>query len=84
MANQLLAAYIADRWGRRAGVVIGLIIIFVGTIIQCVPSVNSKTYIAGRYLVGLGYDDYILKKLFIVYVLTPSLVRTSIRLLPQC
>ncbi|KAH8697787.1 general substrate transporter [Talaromyces proteolyticus] len=48
------ASYAADIIGRRAGVTIGLIIIFVGTIIQVVPSVNSGMFIAGRFLVGLG------------------------------
>jgi MFS family permease len=51
----LVASYIADLLGRRAGVTIGLIILFVGTIIQVVPSVNSNMFLAGRFLVGLGY-----------------------------
>jgi MFS family permease len=51
----LIASYIADLLGRRAGVTIGLIILFVGTIIQVVPSVNSNMFLAGRFLVGLGY-----------------------------
>jgi hypothetical protein len=37
------------------GVTIGLVILFVGTIIQVVPSVNSSMFIAGRFLVGLGF-----------------------------
>lgn len=37
------------------GVAIGLIILFVGTIMQAVPTVNDDMFIAGRFLVGLGY-----------------------------
>ena len=33
---------------------VGLVIVFVGTIIQCVPAVNEMMFIAGRFLVGLG------------------------------
>lgn len=50
----LTASYIADSLGRRAGVTIGLLVLFVGTIIQVVPSVNSNMFLAGRFLVGLG------------------------------
>ncbi|KAF7588267.1 hypothetical protein BBP40_005953 [Aspergillus hancockii] len=48
------ASYIADLFGRKIGVAVGLIVIFVGTIIQVVPSVNSGMFITGRFLVGLG------------------------------
>lgn len=41
--------------GRRKGVAAALTILFVGTIIQVVPSVNSNVFLAGRFLVGLGY-----------------------------
>jgi MFS family permease len=51
----MAASYVADIFGRRKGVVIGLIVLFVGTIIQVVPSVNSSMFLAGRFLVGLGY-----------------------------
>lgn len=51
----MLASYAADMLGRRIGVTIGLVILFVGTIIQVVPSVNSSMFIAGRFLVGLGF-----------------------------
>jgi MFS family permease len=51
----MLASYAADVLGRRIGVTIGLVILFVGTIIQVVPSVNSSMFIAGRFLVGLGF-----------------------------
>lgn len=50
----MTASYVADIFGRRKGVVIGLIVLFVGTIIQVVPSVNSNMFLAGRFLVGLG------------------------------
>ncbi|KUL90819.1 hypothetical protein ZTR_00635 [Talaromyces verruculosus] len=49
------SSYAADVLGRRMGVTIGLVILFVGTIIQVVPSVNSSMFIAGRFLVGLGF-----------------------------
>ena len=49
------ASYAADMLGRRMGVTIGLVILFVGTIIQVVPTVNSSMFIAGRFLVGLGF-----------------------------
>ncbi|KAE8150342.1 general substrate transporter [Aspergillus avenaceus] len=48
------ASYVADMMGRRVGVAVGLVVIFVGTIIQVVPSVNRGMFIAGRFLVGLG------------------------------
>lgn len=50
----LFSSYLADLFGRRMGVTIGLAILIVGTIIQVVPSVNSGMFIGGRYLVGLG------------------------------
>jgi MFS family permease len=50
-----IASYVADYFGRRVGVAIGLVILFVGTIIQAVPTVNDDMFIAGRFLVGLGY-----------------------------
>jgi MFS family permease len=52
--TDLAASYIADFFGRRAGVTLGLLVLFVGTIIQVVPSVNSNMFLAGRFLVGLG------------------------------
>jgi MFS family permease len=50
---------VADLFGRRMGVIIGLLIVFVGTIIQVVPAVNSGMFITGRFLVGLGYVGYV-------------------------
>jgi MFS family permease len=40
------------------GVTIGLIVVFVGTIIQVVPAVDQGMFIAGRFLVGLGQRSY--------------------------
>ncbi|KAF4310523.1 putative hexose transporter protein [Botryosphaeria dothidea] len=48
------SSYAADRLGRRLGVVSGLIVLLVGTVIQVVPSVNSGMFIGGRFLVGFG------------------------------
>ncbi|KAH8176524.1 sugar transporter domain-containing protein [Sarocladium implicatum] len=50
----LFSSYVADYFGRRIGVAIGLVILFVGTIMQAVPTVNDDMFIAGRFLVGLG------------------------------
>lgn len=52
---RITASYVADRFGRKLGVTIGLVVLFVGTIIQVVPAVNSGMFLAGRFLVGLGY-----------------------------
>lgn len=46
--------YVADIFGRRVGVCSGLILIFVGVIIQSVPGVNEGMFIGGRFLLGLG------------------------------
>ncbi|KAL3476309.1 general substrate transporter [Aspergillus californicus] len=48
------SSYIADLLGRRIGVALGIIVIFVGTIVQVVPSVGRGMFIAGRFLVGFG------------------------------
>lgn len=48
------ASYSADFFGRRIAVMIGLVVVFVGAIIQVVPAVNSGMYIGGRFLVGFG------------------------------
>ncbi|KAL4799951.1 general substrate transporter [Aspergillus venezuelensis] len=50
----LFSSYISDLLGRRAGVALGIIVIFVGVIVQSVPSVNRNMFIGGRFLVGLG------------------------------
>ncbi|ETI28820.1 hypothetical protein G647_01272 [Cladophialophora carrionii CBS 160.54] len=49
------SAYISDLFGRRVGVSLGIVIIFVGTIIMVVPAANHDgRFIGGRFLVGLG------------------------------
>ncbi|KAH8589302.1 general substrate transporter [Bisporella sp. PMI_857] len=49
------SSYAADFFGRRGGVTIGLIIIFLGTILQVVPASDREgMFIGGRFLVGLG------------------------------
>lgn len=49
-----LSPYAADWFGRRIGVEIGIILIFVGVIVQAVPGANSGMYIGGRFLLGFG------------------------------
>ncbi|KAK5166054.1 uncharacterized protein LTR77_008315 [Saxophila tyrrhenica] len=48
------SAYAADLFGRRIGVAAGIVVIFVGTILQVVPTVDSGLFIGGRFLVGFG------------------------------
>ncbi|KAL3453126.1 general substrate transporter [Aspergillus insuetus] len=50
----LFSSYLADLLGRRLGVVVGVVVIFVGTIVQVVPSVDRGMFMAGRFLVGFG------------------------------
>ncbi|KAL3467376.1 general substrate transporter [Aspergillus heterothallicus] len=50
----LFSSYLADLLGRRLGVAIGIVVIFVGTIVQVVPSVDRGMFMAGRFLVGFG------------------------------
>ncbi|KAL4964608.1 uncharacterized protein BDV14DRAFT_209220 [Aspergillus stella-maris] len=50
----LFSSYVSDLFGRRAGVALGIIVIFVGAIVQSVPSVKQNMFIEGRFLVGLG------------------------------
>lgn len=49
-----LSPYAADWFGRRIGVEIGIILIFVGVIVQVVPGANAGMFIGGRFLVGFG------------------------------
>lgn len=49
-----LSPYAADWFGRRVGVAIGIVLIFVGVIIQSVPATNEGMFIGGRFLVGFG------------------------------
>lgn len=53
-AALFFAPYIADLFGRKIGIAIGLVILIVGAIIQVVPSVNKGMFIGGRFLVGFG------------------------------
>ncbi|KFZ11678.1 hypothetical protein V502_07461 [Pseudogymnoascus sp. VKM F-4520 (FW-2644)] len=49
------ASYSADLLGRRMGTSIGIIVVFVGVILQAVPASDpASMYIGGRFLVGLG------------------------------
>ncbi|KAG8630871.1 hypothetical protein KVT40_000011 [Elsinoe batatas] len=48
------SSYAADLLGRRLGVVAGIIVLLVGTVMQVVPAVNAGLFIGGRFLVGLG------------------------------
>lgn len=48
------SSYLADLFGRRIGVEVGITLIFLGVIIQSVPSVNEGMFIGGRFLVGFG------------------------------
>ncbi|KAL4949678.1 major facilitator superfamily domain-containing protein [Aspergillus filifer] len=47
-------SHISDLLDRRAGVALGIIVIFVGVIVQSVPSVNRNMFVGGRFLVGCG------------------------------
>lgn len=48
------SSYLADLFGRRIGVEVGITLIFLGVVIQSVPSVNEGMFIGGRFLVGFG------------------------------
>ncbi|KAN0095977.1 general substrate transporter [Hyaloscypha variabilis] len=51
----LFSSYAADLFGRRKGVCLGLLIVFLGTILQIVPTTDHEgMFIGGRFLVGLG------------------------------
>ncbi|KAL5048422.1 hypothetical protein BDW71DRAFT_196076 [Aspergillus fruticulosus] len=50
----LFSSYLAVLLGHLAAVAVGIIIIFVGLVVQSVRSVNRGMFIAGRFLVGLG------------------------------
>ncbi|KAJ5080920.1 hypothetical protein N7456_013630 [Penicillium angulare] len=45
---------IADRFGRRFGTALGIVIMIVGVIIQVLPDANSNMFVGGRFLVGFG------------------------------
>ncbi|KUJ16312.1 general substrate transporter [Mollisia scopiformis] len=49
------SSYIADLFGRRIGVCTGLMMLFIGTILQVVPASNHLgMFLGGRFLVGFG------------------------------
>ncbi|OAG07860.1 general substrate transporter [Paraphaeosphaeria sporulosa] len=54
IAAMPFSAIVADRFGRRMGVTVGLLVLFVGVILQVVPGVDSNQFIGGRFLVGFG------------------------------
>ena len=43
-----------DILGRRWGVAVGIMFIFLGTILQSIPRVDEGLFIGGRFLVGFG------------------------------
>ncbi|KAM0698519.1 hypothetical protein Q7P36_001986 [Cladosporium allicinum] len=48
------SSYLADLFGRRIGVEVGIFMVFVGVIVQSVPGVTEGMFIGGRFLVGFG------------------------------
>lgn len=48
---------LTDTWGRRVGMLIGAIIIMLGTIIAATTSINPSLgqFLAGRFFLGFGY-----------------------------
>jgi MFS family permease len=48
--------YIVDGLGRRAGIAIGCLIVFLGALLQAFPmsSNPSPMYLAGRFFIGVG------------------------------
>ena len=48
------SSYLADLFGRRIGVEVGIIMVFVGVVVQSVPGVDDGMFIGGRFLVGFG------------------------------
>ena len=48
------SSYLADLFGRRIGVEVGIGMVFVGVIVQSVPGVTDGMFIGGRFLVGFG------------------------------
>ncbi|KAK4554238.1 hypothetical protein LTR86_008766 [Recurvomyces mirabilis] len=49
-----VSPYLADWFGRRAGVAAGISVLIIGVIIQVVPHATSGMFIGGRFLVGFG------------------------------
>lgn len=48
------SAYAVDIFGRKKGVAVGLVFVFLGTVMRVVPSTNYRTFLGGRFFVGLG------------------------------
>lgn len=48
-----LTGPVNDRFGRRAGMFTGAVIIIIGTCIQA-PAVNMGMFMAGRFILGFG------------------------------
>lgn len=53
LAGLPFAPYIADRWGRRAGIWAGCSILFVGVAVQS-ASQDFRMFVASRFFVGFG------------------------------
>ena len=50
----IAASVVADKFGRRWGAAIGIIIIVIGSVLQALPMVNEAMFLAGRFMVGCG------------------------------
>jgi MFS family permease len=52
----LFTPYIADKLGRRAGTVIGCLLVIVGSVIQALPPRDNPEpmFLAGRWIMGMG------------------------------
>jgi MFS family permease len=48
-----ITPYIADIFGRRAGVITGCVIMIVGVVLQSIGA-NIQMFIAARFLIGFG------------------------------
>lgn len=48
------SSYAADIFGRKKGLALGLVFVFLGTILQCVPSTDYGMFLGGRFFVGFG------------------------------
>ncbi|KAF8579025.1 putative MFS lactose permease [Ramaria rubella] len=53
MLGALFASHICDKWGRRAGMFVGCVIIICGTAIIASSNVNGQ-FLAGRFILGVG------------------------------
>ncbi|OBT94961.1 hypothetical protein VE01_07454 [Pseudogymnoascus verrucosus] len=50
------APYIVDNFGRRAGIAIGCLTVFLGALLQSFPNPShpNEIYLAGRFIIGIG------------------------------